>query len=404
MQAQRTSARVKVELSKTCKGKPRAKPVWVMRYELPSGKDSRKVLGRAWRKRGRPPHGYLTEGEALLSAEAFAAAHSTETSNGRRTWSAALDAFLRYCSQERGLRGSTLHEYTKIGERLAANPWRGDFQWGDRVVDTFTAEELLAVRRDLVDAGRCADTLNHYRRVIRGIFGTHPASPALAWAWQVPKVESEGKLRFYTPEQVDRLVAEAYSEKDAAIYTLATEEGPRLSEIRALKVEDVDFAVGVVRLEDGFTTTGGFAGNKGRRTRSVPMSANVRSALWPFCRGKPGDALVFEHDSKPGEPICGVSLYRRFVSASKRAGLPRIRLHDLRHTFGTQAIRVFKIHEVQRMMGHRHITTTERYLHYTPDSEGAAKLTALWGKRDGTESGPERSGPAIIVTHLRRAA
>jgi len=403
MQAQRTSARVTVELSTTCKGKARAKPVWVMRYQLPSGKDSRKVLGRAWRKKGRPPRGYLTEGEALVSAETFAAEHSADTSNGRQTCRSALDAFLRYCSDERGLRGSTLHEYAKIGERVLARPWRRDMTWGDRRVDTFIAEELLAVRRALVDARRSADTLNHYRRVIRGIFGTHPASPALAWAWQAPKVESEGKLRFYTPEQVDRLIVEAYSEKDAAIYTLATEAGPRLSEIRALKVEDVDFKVGLVRLEDGYTTTGGFAGNKGRRTRSVPMSANVRRVLWPFCLGKPGSALVFEHDSKPGEPICGTSLYRRFRSATQRAGLPRICLHELRHTFGTQAIRGFKIHEVQRMMGHRHITTTERYLHYTPDTEGAAKLTALWGERVGIENGFEGPRPAAAAPLLRAA-
>jgi site-specific recombinase XerD len=31
---------------------------------------------------------------------------------------------------------------------------------------------------------------------------------------------------------------------------------------------------------------------------------------------------------------------------------------------GTRAIRAFNIYEVQRMMGHRSITTTERYLHY----------------------------------------
>lgn len=30
------------------------------------------------------------------------------------------------------------------------------------------------------------------------------------------------------------------------------------------------------------------------------------------------------------------------------------------------------------MMGHRHITTTERYPHYSPDPDGAAKLSALW--------------------------
>jgi integrase len=139
-----------------------------------------------------------------------------------------------------------------------------------------------------------------------------------------------------------------------------TEAGPRLSEIRALKVGNVDFNAGVLRFEDGFTTTGGHAGNKGRRVRSVPMTRNVRKALTPFCEGKSAEMLVFEHDAKPGEPICSSGLYRRFLNAGKRADLPVPRLHDLRHTFGTQAIRGFKIHEVQRLMGHRHITTTER--------------------------------------------
>jgi integrase len=374
-----TSARVDIELSTMCKGKPRKRPAWVIRYRLPSGKDSRKVLAPAWTKRGRPPRGYLTEGEAIAEAEAFAANHSADTSDSRRTFCAGLEAFVRHCREEKGLRGSTLHEYAKIGDRLARRRWRGQSTWADRVLDTFVADDLLAVRSELVREGRSADTINHYRRVVRGIFGTAPSSPALEWGWKTPKAECEGKLHFYTPEQVDRLVAAAHSEKDAAIYTLATEAGPRLSEALGLKIENCDFGVDVVRFEDGYTKTGGHAGNKGRRVRSVPMSANVRAALWRFCEGKTGAELVFEHDAKPGAPMCGVSLYRRFVSARKRAELPPLRLHDLRHTFGTQAIRVFKIHEVQRMMGHRRITTTERYLHYEPDPVGAAKLTELWG-------------------------
>ena len=80
---------------------------------------------------------------------------------------------------------------------------------------------------------------------------------------------------------------------DRAIYTLATEAGPRLSEIRALKVGNVDFEAGVLRFEDGFTTNGGHAGNKGRRVRSVPMTRNVRKALAPFCDAKSGAMLVF---------------------------------------------------------------------------------------------------------------
>jgi integrase len=398
-----TSARVSVELSKTCKGKPRAKPVWVMRYRLPSGKDSRKVLGPAWTKKGRPPHGYLTEGDALVKAEAFSAEHSTVPASTRGTFRSGLDTFLRYCEQEKGLRGSTLHEYRRIGERLADRPWRPGCTWADRVLDTFGEDDLLNVRNELVNAGRSADTLNHHRRVIRGTFGTHPASPALAWAWMPPKVESEGKLRFYTPEQVERLIAEAYDDEDEAIYTVATEAGARMSEIRALKVSDVDFGVDVIRLEDGYTTHGGFAGNKGRRTRSLPMSANVRRVLWPLCEGKDGDELVFQRHSRTGEPIVAADLYRRFINACKRAALPRLSFHELRHTFGTQAIRKFKIHEVQRMMGHRHITTTERYLHYAPDADGAAKLTELWGDRGGRDRGAPPSAPAKVIP-LRPAA
>ncbi len=115
-------AQVSVALSATYKGKPRSAPVWVMRYRLPSGKDSKEVLGLAWTKKGRPPHGRLTEGEALSKAQAFAAEHSTDTPDARRSFRAALDSFVRYCTQEKGLRGSTMHEYKKIGERLAARP------------------------------------------------------------------------------------------------------------------------------------------------------------------------------------------------------------------------------------------------------------------------------------------
>jgi len=403
MQAKKTSALVKVELSRVCKGKPRAKPVWIMRYVLPSGKDSRKVLGVAWTKKGRPAPGYLTEGDALLRAEVFAAEHSTDTPSARRTFRVALDAFIRHCRVEKGLRGSTLHEYGKIGERLAGRQWRGESTWADRVLDTFSANDLLVVRCELTEVGRSADTVNHYRRVVRGIFGTDPSSPVLAWAWKTQKVESEGKLQFYTPEQVRKLIAESYSEMDEAIFIVATQAGPRLSEIRGLKVTNVDFGVGGLRFEDGYTDEGGHAGNKGRRVRFVPMSADVRRVLAPFCEGKTGEMLVFEHDTKPGEPICGTSLYRRFVSASKRAGLPPIRLHDLRHVFGTQAIRRFKIHEVQRMMGHRHITTTERYLHYAPDPDAAAKLSALWEAPPIETRGPG-GGEYSNVIPLRRTA
>src|SRR4051794_22096590 len=67
-----------VRLSATVRGKPRKNgPVWEARYRLPDGKDSTKVIGPAWQKRGRPEVGYFTQATAeawlrrfLIDAEA----------------------------------------------------------------------------------------------------------------------------------------------------------------------------------------------------------------------------------------------------------------------------------------------------------------------------------------------
>ena len=266
----------------------------------------------------------------LVKAEAFAAEHSTVPASTRGTFRSGLDTFLRYGEREKGLRGSTLHKYRRIAERLADRPWRSGCTWADRVLDTFNEDDLLNVRRELVNAGRSADTLNHHRRVIRLRSRCRPLGGRL----QHPR-------------------------------RLCGQQGPA----HPLRSDERECAAGAVAALPG----------QGRRR------------------------VGLQRRSRPGEPIVAADLYRRFINAGKRAGLPRLSFHELRHTFGTQAIRKFKIHEVQRMMGHRHITTTERYLHYAPDADGAAKLTELWGDRGGRGRDAPPSAPANVVP-LRRVA
>ena len=69
----------------------------------------------------------------------------------------------------------------------------------------------------------------------------------------------------------------------------------------------------------------------------------------------------------------------RFYEALDAAGLPRVRLHDLRHGFGTLAVQAFPITDVQGYLGHAHISTTMRYVHQTPGGDDAAKLQAVLG-------------------------
>ena len=76
---------------------------------------------------------------------------------------------------------------------------------------------------------------------------------------------------------------------------------------------------------------------------------------------------------------------KRFYAALKAAGLGRLRakddpivFHDLRHTFGTLAIRSAPVTDVQHWMGHADLATTMRYVHYVPQHDNAARLSAAF--------------------------
>jgi len=66
----------------------------------------------------------------------------------------------------------------------------------------------------------------------------------------------------------------------------------------------------------------------------------------------PGD-LVFPN--AVGAPFDDSRLRRRFLVALAKAGLKRMRVHDLRHTFGTIAVQAFPLTDVKAFMGHADI-------------------------------------------------
>ncbi|MGH2798243.1 MAG: tyrosine-type recombinase/integrase [Thermoleophilaceae bacterium] len=89
-----------------------------------------------------------------------------------------------------------------------------------------------------------------------------------------------------------------------------------------------------------------------------------------------------------GGPIDRTTVRRRFARAQKAAGVRVRRFHDLRHTFGSLAIRHLDSATVQAMMGHSRLATTERYLHAKPRTDDAARLSEAF---DATQPG---SAPA----------
>jgi integrase len=94
---------------------------------------------------------------------------------------------------------------------------------------------------------------------------------------------------------------------------------------------------------------------KSGKIRSVPLvdqAARALDALSKRERWTGEEDRIFVNDV--GEQIEDSALRRRFYQALDRAGLPRIRFHDLRHTFGTIAVQAFPLTDVKAFMGHGH--------------------------------------------------
>lgn len=57
--------------------------------------------------------------------------------------------------------------------------------------------------------------------------------------------------------------------------------------------------------------------------------------------------------------------------------LKRVRIHDLRHSYCTMAVRAYRLDEVKAYAGHVDIATTQRYVHHIPQHDAADRLSAL---------------------------
>jgi integrase len=153
--------------------------------------------------------------------------------------------------------------------------------------------------------------------------------------------------------------------------------GLRLGELRALRWRDVDWLRQVIRVRRSYTW-GEEGVPKSGKVRSVPLSDQPARALEGLSRREnwTGDEdLVFV--SPTGGFLDEAGLRRRFYKALKAAKLPKMRFHDLRHTFGTLAVQAFSLTDVKAFMGHADIQTTMIYAHHVPQHDAADKLTKL---------------------------
>jgi integrase len=358
-------------------------PQWYAKYRLPDGRQIQRRLGPAWSGRGRPSAGYFTK----RLAEEWLRGTLDEVRRGifpgmvstGATFADAAAEWLRYVEHDRACKPSTLTDYRHTADRLVRD-------MGALRLEDVTTELLEQWKAGLSVSNR---TVAKYLVILHGIFKRAmkvwglPRNPAASV--ERPRFRVSDDLDAFSPEEVWALARSAGSEQDSAMFLTAAFTGLRLGELLALEWRDVDFASEAIRVRRSYNVHGGVGSPKSGKVRSVPMVPDVARALAALADREffvSDEDLVFP--SELGRFMDASSLRVRYKAALARAELRQLRFHDLRHTFGTLAVRRAEVPAVQAWMGHSDIQTTMRYVHHR-DRGGEARLLAEAFKPTGVD-------------------
>ncbi len=360
-------------------------PQWYAKWRDADGQHQKR-LGPAWTKRGRPAESYYTKTTAQAALDAILADARRRRLENRPSpsgvaFSEAAAEFLRWIEHDRQRKRSTLDDYrSAVNAHLLPT-------FGHLRIEEVTTGVIDAWRARIVGERRLANkTVNKVLAVLHGIFERArklyglPANP-------VTEVEKQPQrqrvnINVFSGSEVWALVRASSGDQDGAIFLAAAFTGLRMGELLALRWRDIDFERQSVQVNASYTH-GSLDVPKSGRGRAVPLIDPVAAALGKLSgreRYTGPEDLVFA--GLGGTHLDASALRRRYKRARERAGLRALRFHDLRHTFGTHAIRTSDPRELQHWMGHAQFSTTEIYLSYKPQADAARRLGQAFAEVD----------------------
>lgn len=285
-----------------------------------------------------------------------------------------LADYCRYLLHERGFASSTSLRYVGSARRFLAHSGRADGEL--RLTDLAPREITQFVLRECDwrtrGSGKCVIT--RLRSLLRFLHVTGRA-PELAWA--VPSGPSWrlGSLpKGIEQEKVVALLASCdrstvAGRRDFAIVTVLVRLGLRCAEVAAMELSDVDWRRGEVVIR-----------GKGSREERLPLPVDVGDAVVGWLRaGRPHCVCtkVFTRLPAPHHGLSASAVSSVVVTASVRAGLPRIAAHRLRHTAATEMLRAGAgLDEVGQVLRHRSSSSTALYAKV--DHTALATLARPW--------------------------
>ena len=194
----------------------------------------------------------------------------------------------------------------------------------------------------------------------------------------LPKVEHR-EMKTLPVEQLQSFLREAKDSGVFELYYLELATGLRRGELLGLKWEDIDLEHGDLRVRRQIARIDGRVVEAPLKTRNayrtLPLAEDTVSILEEQKKKVGSSPWVFP--SATGGPISPDSVLHMLHRVLKRAGLPEVRFHDLRHTFATLALQNgVDIKTVSGMLGHFSAGfTLDTYAHVTTSAQKAAANT-----------------------------
>lgn len=190
-----------------------------------------------------------------------------------------------------------------------------------------------------------------------------------------------------SPQEYERLVKAAKESctRDLCLVLLAGDAGLRAGEMRGLRWTDIDLTRKELRVRQQETGKQEVKSPKSKKSRVLPMTTRLAEALKAH-RHLCERVLINPY----GRPLSmgGVRLY--LVRLQKKVKLPPKGPHQLRHTFASRCVAAgVDVRELQELLGHSSLLTTERYVHLLKGHTRVAieKLEAFGGDQTETEVG-----------------
>lgn len=403
--------------------------------------------GDGWKKRpGRVKPEYFDEARAYVRMAELIAEHDRDLDAGpvpqRRIvlFEELAMAWLEYLGRGERAKPSTLRDYKSMlatpgicakGKRRRRARIMSAFAGRD--AESITTAEVATFLDSLEVEGLAPKTVDKYRGTLSAMyrFAMRPGSFGFAEnpvaATEKPRIAEPGVIETFTLDELEaikdaalhgdhrtRPVGQAgphvlaewkrFNAQDAAIFMIAAFTGLRQGEIRALRWAHVNLDERLLTVEEAISAKERST-TKSRRYRIVPLTNRACEefrAVASRKRWRGRNDLVF--CGHGGGVLDGTELTKRFKRAQKAAAVRQRRFHDLRHTFGSTAVRRFDVVRVKEMMGHARLSTTERYLHSRPRADDAEQLAeAFESCREGSPQDKDQAAcPPVRLSYGRR--